>query len=118
MRKLFASLCLLFALGAPVQAQECRLQWSAAQANMAPDKGWVAVELKGDDLARFVANFNAEEPKSDYHPDSVWVLHDTNYVPGFVNVAFVTGECVDLLLIDVPEPAFENTLFHVPGDPA
>lgn len=117
MRKLLAALCLVFALALPAKAADSCFAWQPAL-ERASQAGWLGVELKDDSLARFVANYNAMPPKSNVHPDSVWVMMDTKSQDEVVTLVFVTGGCVDAVLPDVPEAAFEKTLTDTPGDPA
>jgi hypothetical protein len=87
-----------FLLGAgmlnPAHSQEgpgCLASWSEAYAGAEKD-GYDQIEVIGADKDRFVANYNAIEPRSDWNPEHVWLAIKAG--EDEVSFAFVTGDCM------------------------
>lgn len=78
-------------------------------------QGWTQEDIKGPDLVRFLANYNAVDPPTDIHPDRVLIatIHGNKSVTViFVNKGCMIGtertdeeEVIRLLTTEVGNPA-------------
>lgn len=109
----FCAIALLFPIlfHTPALAAECHDLAGARKDNDA----YTFAEISGDDMARFVANYNATEPVSDHHPDEVWIA----FMEGEANVhvILIAGGCISSQDA-IPVNAFLKMATSAPGDPA
>jgi hypothetical protein len=94
----------------PAHAAECGSPWAENVATAA-ERGFTPIELTGDDLRRFVVNYNTSPPASNFAPDRVFVVdeHDSFYI--FLNV----NDCTENIA-HVSRETFEELIGPIVGD--